>query len=328
MKKTIIGFAVSALLSALCSSSSAQQSRKIPRIGYLTAVPPTAFATRIEAFRQGLSELGYIEGKNIIIELRSSEGIRGRIAALAEELVRLNLDVIVSGGSGATRALKAATSTIPIVMTRDSDPVANGFVASLARPGGNITGLSNLASDLAGKRLELLKESVPKLSRIAVFGTSTTVDDPRELKDIKNIARSFTVTVQYLDILGSKDIEPAFRAAAKSRVDAVLMNISGPISLANRNEIAELAIRNRLPAFYGLREYVEAGGLMHYGADFTDTDRRAAFYIDKILKGAKPAELPVEQPVKFEFIVNLKAAKQINLTIPPNVLVRADRVIR
>jgi putative ABC transport system substrate-binding protein len=309
-------------------NSDAQQPGKVPRIGYLTAVALSAYSTRVEAFRQGLREHGYVEGKNILIEWRSSEGIRQRTPVLAAELVHLNLNVIVSGGLGATRALKSATSTIPIVMTRDSDPMGNGFIASLARPGGNITGLSNLAFDLVGKRLELLKEVVPKLSRVAVFGNSTNEDDARELKEIEKTAAAFAIKVNYIDILSSKDIEPAFRAAVKARVGAIVMNISGPIAMGNRKEIAELAVKNRLPEIYGLREYVEAGGLMNYGADLDESDRRAAIYVDKILKGAKPADLPVEQPKKFEFIVNLKAAKAIGLTIPPNVLVRADRVIR
>jgi putative ABC transport system substrate-binding protein len=309
-------------------NSDAQQPGKVPRIGYLTAVALSAYSTRVEAFRQGLREHGYVEGKNMLIEWRSSEGIRQRTPVLAAELVHLNLNVIVSGGLGATRALKSATSTIPIVMTRDSDPIGNRFIASLARPGGNITGLSNLAFDLVGKRLELLKEVVPKLSRVAVFGNSTNEDDARELKEIEKTAAAFAIKVNYIDILSSKDIEPAFRAAVKARVGAIVMNISGPIAMGNRKEIAELAVKNRLPEIYGLREYVEAGGLMNYGADLDESDRRAAIYVDKILKGAKPADLPVEQPKKFEFIVNLKAAKAIGLTIPPNVLVRADRVIR
>jgi putative ABC transport system substrate-binding protein len=328
MKKKITILTLSAMLFAPCVSSQAQQPVKIPRIGYLTAVSLFAYSTRVEAFRQGLREHGYVEGNNIVIEWRSSEGIRERTPALAAELVRLKVDVIVSGGLGATRAAKAATSTIPIVMTRDSDPVANGFVASLARPGGNITGLSNLSLDLMGKRLELLKEIIPKLSRVAVFGTSTNEDNARELREIQNTAGAFGVKVHYLDILSSKDIDTAFRTAVKARVEAVVMNISGPIAMGNRKEIAELAVKNRLPAIYTLREYVEAGGLMNYGADLNDSDRRAAIYVDKILKGLKPADLPVEQPKKFEFIINLKAAKQIGLTIPPNVLVRADKVIK
>jgi putative ABC transport system substrate-binding protein len=328
MKRTILILTLGFIVKMGLGLAEAQQPGKVPRIGYLTAVALSAYSTRMEAFRQGLREHGYVEGKNILIEWRLSEGRRDRTAALAAELVDLKVNVIVSGGLGATRALKAATSTIPIVMTRDSDPIGNGFVVSLARPGGNITGLSNLATDLMGKRLELLKEVVPKLARVAGFGTSTNEDDARELKEIQITAAAFGMKVQYIDILSSKDIDPAFRTAVKVRAEAIVMNITGPIAMGNRKEIAELAIKNRLPAIYGLREHVEAGGLMNYGADFEESDRRAAINVDKILKDAKPADLPVEQPITFEFIVNLKAAKQIGLTIPPNVLMRADRVIR
>jgi putative ABC transport system substrate-binding protein len=328
MNKKMVLFLLAAVILGLVSSTEAQKPAKVPRIEYLTAVSLSAYSTRIDAFRHGLREHGYIEGKNIIIEWRSSEGKGESTAMLASELVRLNVAVIVSGGLGATRAVKAATSTIPIVMTRDSDPVENGFVASLARPGGNITGLSNVSSDLVGKRLELLREIVPKLSRVAVFGTSNNEDNTRELREIENTAGVLGVKVQYLDILTSKDIDTAFRAAANARVDAAIMNISGPIAMGSRKEIAELAVKHRLPAVHTLREYVEAGGLMNYGADLNDSDRRAAIYVDKILKGAKPADLPVEQPTKFELVINLKTAKQIGLTIPPNVLARADRVIK
>jgi len=326
-RSVALGF-LSMLISVWSDITQAQQAAKMPRIGYLTAVPLSAYTTRIDAFRQGLREQGFTEGKNIVVEWRSSEGDRERTAALAAELVRLKVDVLVSGGLGATRALKTATSTIPIVMTRDSDPVGNGFIASLANPGGNITGLSDVSLDLVGKRLELLKEIVPKLTRVAVLGTTTNAANARELKEIENSAAALGVKVQYLDILSSKDIDTAFRAATKARVEAVVMNISGPIGLNNRKEIAELAVKHRLPAIYSLREYVEAGGLMNYAADLNDSDRRAAIYVDKILKGTKPADLPVEQPMRFEFVVNLKAAKAIGLTIPPNVLVRATKVIR
>ena len=213
-------------------------------------------------------------------------------------------------------------------MTQDRDPVGNGFVASLARPGGNITGLSTLAPELSGKRLELLKEIVPKLSRVAVFGTSTSPGNAQALREMELAAGALKVKLQYLDVLDPKDIETAFRAASKGRADAVLMMVAGPVLSAHRTQIAELAVKNRLPAIYTRPEFVEAGGLMTYGVNITDLDRRAATYVDKILKGAKPADLPVEQPTKFEFIINLKAAKQIGLTIPPNVLVRADRVIK
>jgi putative ABC transport system substrate-binding protein len=241
--------------------------------------------------------------------------------------VSLKVDVIVTGGPSATRAAKGATSTIPIVMSTDPDPVANGFVASLARPGGNITGLATLAPELSGKRLELLKETVPKLSRVAVFGTSTTPGNAQNIKETELAARAFGLQLQSLDVRAPKDMETAFRAAGKARADSIIV-LSGPMVNSHRSQIVDLAVKSRLPAIYPWPEYVEDGGLMSYGPSLTDLNRRAATYVDKILKGRKPADLPVEQPIKFEFIVNLKAAKQIGLTIPPNVLVRADRVIR
>jgi putative ABC transport system substrate-binding protein len=269
-----------------------------------------------------------VEGKNIVIEWRYAEGKRDRVPALAAELVRLKVDIIVSDSATITRALKGATSTIPIVMTNDGDPVGQGFVASLAHPGGNITGLSTLSPELSGKRLELLKETVAKLSRVAVFGTSTSASNAQELKEVELAAGALGLKLQYLDVLGPKDFETAFRAAAKQRSGAVLMNVSGGIMSFQRKEIPELAVKSRLPVIYHRPNYVEAGGLMSYGPNFIDLDRRAATYVDKILKGRKPDDLPVEQPMKFEFVVNLKAAKQIGLTVPPNVLVRADKVIR
>jgi putative ABC transport system substrate-binding protein len=242
--------------------------------------------------------------------------------------VRLKVDAIVGTGLGDIRAAKEATATIPIVMVVDSDPVGRGFITSLARPGGNITALSTLAPELSGKRLEVLKEIVPKLSRVAVFGTSTSAGNAQEVREIELAAGAFGVKLQYLDVLGPKDFETAFREASKGRADAVLMMVSGSLAGDQRTEIAELAVKSRLPVIYQRREYVEAGGLMSYGVSITDLDRRAATYVDKILKGAKPADLPVEQPTKFELVINLKTAKQIGLTIPPNVLARADRVIK
>ncbi len=306
----------------------AQQAGKIPRIGWLTGPSLAANSARIEAFRQGLRELGYVEGKNIVIEWRSAEGKLDRLPALAAELVRLKVDIIVSGGLGPTRAAKEATITIPIVMTNDGDPVGTGIVASLARPGGNITGLSTLAPELSGKRLELLKEIVPKLSRVAVFRTSTQAGNAQMLREVELAAKAFGVQLQYLDVLDPKDFATAFRAASEGRAQAVLMMVAGAVAIAHRTEIVELAVKSRLPVMYERQEYVDAGGLMTYGVKQTDLDRRAATYVDKILKGRTPADLPVEQPMKFEFIINLKAAKQIGLTIPPNVLVRANRVIR
>src|SRR5262245_46270743 len=327
-KRKLGSFALCAMLFALWFPAEAQQPAKIPRIGYLGAVSSTANLARVQAFRQGLRDLGYVEGKTIVIEWRSAEGKLDRLPALAAELVRLKVDVIVTTGRIPTRAAKEATSTIPIVMTQDSDPVANVFVASLARPGGNITGLSTLAPELSGKRLELLKEVIPKLSRVAVFGTSTHPGNAQILREVELAAGEFGVKLQYLDVLSPKDIETALRAAGKGRAEAVLIMLAGAIALPHRAEIVDLAEKSRLPAIHLSSLYVDAGGLMSYSANLTDLDRRSATYVEKILKGATPADLPVEQPTKFELIINLKAAKQIGLTIPPNVLARAGKVIK
>jgi ABC-type uncharacterized transport system substrate-binding protein len=328
MKKKIMILTLCAMLLALSVSVEAQQPNKVPRIGYLIASSPSPNSARIEALRQGLRELGYIEGKNIVIDWRSAEGKADRLPSLATALVRLKAEVIVTAGPLPTRAAKEATSAIPIVMTQDPDPVGNGFVASLARPGGNITGLSTLAPEPSGKQLELLKEIIPKLSRMAVLGTSTQPGSAQRLREVELAAGGFGVKLQYLDVLSPKDIETAFQAASKGRADAILMMVAGGVTTSHRTQIVDLAVKSRLPAIYNSAENVEAGGLMSYGVNFTDLARRAATYVDKILKGAKPADLPVEQPTKFEFIINLKAAKQIGLTIPPNVLMRADKVIR
>jgi putative tryptophan/tyrosine transport system substrate-binding protein len=317
---------VAVVLLALGVTAEGQQS-KVPRIGYLGGATPSAVSDRIEAFRQGLRELGYIEGENLVIEWRPAEGKFDRLPALAAELVRLKVNIIVTGGPASTRAAKAATSTIPIVMAQDNDPVANGFVASLARPGGNITGLATLSPEIGGKRLELLKEIVPKLSRVAVLGTSTDPANAQLLKEVEFAAGALGVKLQYLDVLDPKDIETAFRDASKGRAEAVLA-LASPVLISQRAQLADLAVKSRLPAIYYSTEYVEAGGLMTYGVNLNDVARRAATYVDKILKGRKPADLPVEQPKKFEFIINLKAAKQIGLTIPQSVLYRADRVIK
>ena len=327
MKRKITGLTLSALLFALCVPVWAQQPAKVPRIGYLTQASASVIASRIEAFRQGLRDLGYVEGKNIIIEWRSAEEKFDRLPELAAELVRLKVDVIVSPGPGVTRPLKEATSTIPIVMAQDTDPVGSGFVASLARPGGNITGLASLAPEVGGKQLEFLKEISPKISRVAVIGNSTTPGDAQAIRETVLTAGSFEVYLRYLDVLDPKDIGTAFRTAAKGRADALLV-LGNPILNNHRKQVVELAVKHRLPATYTRPEYIDAGGLMYYGTNYNDLFRRAATYVDKILKGAKPADLPVEQPKKFELIVNLKAAKQIGLTIPPNVLARADKVIR
>ena len=318
--------AVAGTLASLCTSVQAQQSTKIPRVAYVLASSPSAVPARTEAFRRGLRELGYIEGKNIVVEYRSAEGAPESLPALMTELVRLKVDIIVSGGPESTRAAKAVTATIPIIMTQDTDPVANGFVAGLARPGGNITGLSNLAPELSGKRLELLKETLPMLSRVAVFGTSTGPGNTKALKELEVVAGTFRMKLQYLDILNPKDIDHTFQAL-KGQVEGIV-TLASPILNSNRRAVLQLAMKSRLAAIYHNSLYVEDGGLMFYGVNVAELDRRAATYVDKILKGAKPADLSVEQPTKFELVINLKAAKQIGLTIPPNVLARADKVIK
>jgi putative tryptophan/tyrosine transport system substrate-binding protein len=326
--RKLVGFSIIAFVLVVAGAVvQAQQPTKIPRIGYLGFGDPSVNLARIEAFRQGLRELGYVEGKNIFIEWRSADGNADRLPSLAAELVRLKVDVIVTNGPYSTRAAKAATVTIPIVMAAVGDPVGDGIVASLARPGGNITGLSSVAPELSGKRLELLKEIVPKLSRVAVFGSSSNPNTAGSLRELELAAGALKVKLQYLDVLSPKDIETAFRAAVKARAEAVLW-LTGSLFNSQRIQVVELAVKSWLPAIYGSQAIVEAGGLMSYGVTNLDLDRRAATYVDKILKGAKPADLPVEQPKKFEFVINLKAAKQIGLTIPPNVLVRADKVIK
>jgi putative ABC transport system substrate-binding protein len=315
------------MLLGLSFSADPQQPKKVPRIGFLLGATPSANTVRIEAFRQGLRDLGYVEGKNIVIEERYAEGKLDRLPALAAELVRLKVDIIVSAGPTVTRVAKEATVTIPTVMGFDDDPVGSGFVASLARPGGNITGLSALSPELSGKQLEILKEIIPKLSRVAVIGSSTHPGTVQSIKEMEFAAAAFKVQLQNVDVLDPKDIETAFGAASKGRADAVL-ELTSVVTNSHRKQIVELAVKNRLPAIYYTSEWVEDGGLMTYGVSIADLYRRAATYVDKILKGAKPADLPVEQPTKFEFVINLKAAKQIGLTIPPNVLVRADKVIK
>jgi putative ABC transport system substrate-binding protein len=310
------------------SFAQVKAAEKIPRIGYLTNSPLGADSPSQDAFRRGLRDLGYIEGKDFVIEWRSGERNRDRQRALAAELVRLKVALIVAGGSGDIRAAKEATSTIPIVMVNSGDAVGSGFVASLARPGGNITGLATLRPELSGKRLELLKEIVPRLTRVAYIATSGSGDQTQIVKELEVAAKPLAVRLHHLEIHGPKDFESAFQAAAKERAEAILFRVAGPIISPHRKAVADLAIKSRLPAMYEDAQEVEAGGLLSYGVNDLDLYRRAATYVDKILKGAKPADLPVEQPTKFELVINLTAAKQIGLTIPPNVLARADRVIR
>src|SRR5215831_12248317 len=314
------------MLLAVAVIAEAQQPTKIPRIGYLTAATEGQ-SVRIEAFWQGLRELGYVEGKNIVIEYRYAEGVADRFPNLAAELVKLKADIIVVSGTPATQAAKNATKTIPILMSSVADPVGTGLIASLAHPGGNVTGLSNLYEDLGGKQLELLKEAFPKISRMAVLWDPVNVGNVLLLKNLKVAAGTLRITLQPLEVHVPDDLESAFAAITREGASAlsVLMN---SVTGTYRSRIVDFAAKSRLPAIYGESRWVDAGGLMSYGPDYIDIWRRTATYVDKILKGAKPAELPVQQPTKFEFVINLKAAKQIGLTIPPNVLARADRVIK
>jgi putative ABC transport system substrate-binding protein len=319
----VFGIALCAVLFALCITAEAQQPTRIYRVGYLS--PRNGPEGREETFLKGLRGLGYVEGQNIVIEWRFAEEKPERLPGLAAELVRLNVDVLVTFTTPAVKATKQATKSIPIVMANVGDPIAAGFVASLARPGGNITGLTNLSSALGGKRLELLKEVIPKLSRVAVFWHPDA--HAPSLRELENDARGLRVELSPAIVRSSADFESAFQAAAKARAEG-LITLPNSLLVDFRKQITELAVKNRLPAIYPNREIVLAGGLMAYGPDINDNYRRAAILVDKILKGTKPADLPVEQPKKFEFVINLKTAKQIGVTIPPNVLARADRVIR
>jgi len=307
----------------------AQQAGKIPRIGFLFSGDLSEASARIEAFRQGLRELGYVEGENIVIEQRSSGEKPDILSNLAGELVGLKVAAIVTMGTEPTKAAKDATGTIPIVMTYVSDPIGFGFVASLARPGGNITGLTNLGPELSGKRLELLKEVLPQTSRVIVLLSPGNPIHTFLLKEMQAPAGALGIKLLSLELRGRspKQVEEAFGTLKYSHSDA-LMVLPPPFNSLAMKRIVELAVKKRLPTTYHWKEYVEAGGLMYYGANLPEMYRRAAAYVDKILKGAKPAGLPVEQPTKFELIINLKAAKQIGLTIPPNVLARADKVIK
>jgi len=319
---SVLCVALCALLSTLCVPAEAQQPGKIPHIGFLSLS-----GANQEAFRQGLRDLGYIEGKNIAIDSRAAANRTDRLSVLAGELVDLKVDVIVAAGSQAVGAAQRATKSIPIVMTSSSDPVGTGFVASLAHPGGNITGLSLLGPDLSTKRLEMLKEIVLGVSRVAVFWNP---DDPAakiSLRETEDAAKALALHLQILETREASDFQSAFRAASKERARALIL-LPAPIMSTQAKQIAELALKNNLPAISTVSEFPNAGGLMSYGANLAELYRRAATYVDKILKGTKPTDLPVEQPTKFEFIVNLKAAKQIGLTIPPNVLARADKVIK
>ena len=323
-----IGLAVILALSLALAplAGEAQQAGKMPRIGVLSG-PLSANQARIKAFREGLGELGYVEGKSIVIEWRFLEDKGDRLPALAVELTRLKVDVLVAFGPRSTQAAKEATNTIPIVMAQVNDPIGAGFVASLARPGGNITGLSTMAPELSGKRLELLEEIVPKLSRVAVFGTSTLPGNAQSVKETELAAKKLGLQLQYLGVEDPKDLDTAFRNAVSWRAHAIIF-LQSPVFGSRRKALVELAVKNRLPAIYPHSDYMDAGGLMFYGPSTTDLFRRAATFVDKILKGSKPADLPVEQATKFELVINLKTAKALGLTIPQSVLGRADQVIQ
>ena len=327
MKRIITVLTLCAMLFALSYSASAQQPKKIPRIGYLSASGDAKNpGPLVEAFRQGLRDLGYIETKNILVEYRYLEGKSEATPRLVGELVQLKVDVLVLGPQPAIRAAKQATKSIPIVMVTSQDPVAAGFVSSLARPGGNITGLTRLTRELSGKRLELLKEAVPGISRVGALSSPTQALS--DLKFYEAPASALKIQLQLLELRPpNPDIDAVFLAAARERFSA-LITVSGTLVDRYAKRIMDLAIKNRLPSMHEKSDYVDAGGLMSYAADDDEQHRRVAYYVDRILKGTQPADLPVEQPTKFEFVINLKTAKQIGLTIPPNVLVRADRVIR
>ena len=329
MRNKIFCLALSAMLFALSSPAAAQQPKKVPQIGILTPVPVSARVNVFEAFRKGLRELGYIEGKNIAIEIRSAEGKQERFPALAAGLVRLKVDIIVvAGGNTLIRAAMNATKTTPIVMAgAGPDPVEAGFVESLARPGAKVTGVSTLSGELGGKRLELFKEAVTKIARVAILYDPAIPATIVQLKDVQTAARALGLTIQAWEIRGTDDFDRVFAAMGKERPDGLYVLRSLQMNV-NEKRIVGFALKSRLPSVYSHREAVEAGGLMYYGADFAESYRRVAYYVDRILKGAKPAELPVEQPTKFELVINLKTAKQIGLTIPQSVLFRADKVIR
>ena len=330
MSKNALRLTLAAMLFALSFPAQAQQGKKIWRIGYLSGTDAATESTRAGAIRLALRERDYIEGQNIAIDYRYAEGKRDRLPQLAAELVRLKVDIILAaGGDALIQAAMNATKTIPIVMSGGgSDPVEARHVESLARPGGNITGITNLQRELGGKRLELLKEAVPNVVRVAVVYDPAVRNNVRDVKEVfPAVARALRLTIQSWEVGAAGDFEKVFAALNKQRPDGLYVG-GGPLMLANRKRIAALALKSRLPSMYVRREFVEAGGLMFYGADLAESYRRVAYYIDKILKGAKPADLPVEQPTKFELVINLKTAKQIGLTIPQSMLYRADKVIK
>jgi putative tryptophan/tyrosine transport system substrate-binding protein len=331
MRRKILSAVLTILFLATVDPAQAQQPKKVPRIGYLSALDPASESFRSEPIRLALRELGYIEGQTIAIEYRYTEGKQDRLPELAAELVRLKVDLIViGGGQDSIRAAMNATKTIPIVMVgAGADPVRAGLVENLARPGGNVTGFTNFSRELGGKRLELLKEAIPKLVRVVVLYDPAVPGTSREVKeDLPVAARALELTVRSWEVRAADDFEKVFAALNKQRPDGLYVPGGGQVMNANQKRIADLALKSRLPSMYGTREYVEADGLMSYGADQADSYRRVAYYVNRILKGAKPADLPVEQPTKFELVINLKTAKQIGVTIPQSMLYRADKVIK
>jgi putative ABC transport system substrate-binding protein len=326
-RRSVLVVAFGAFLFALSVSARAQQPTKVPRIGLQVVSPRDLNVTRIEAFRRGLQELGYFEGKNLRIEYRYAEGRLDLLPALASELVQQQVDVIVTVGTPGVLAAKNATGTIPIVFVSVSDPVKNGVVASLARPGGNVTGLSILAPELSRKRLELLKDAFPNVTRVLVLWNPTSSGESLSFTETLGVAKALGVQLHSMEVRGASDFESGFQRARKARVQA-LITLPSPVVNSNLKQVVEFAARSRLPAMYFTPEFVDGGGLMSYAPSFTDQFRRAATYVDKILKGANPADLPVEQPTEFELVINLASAKQIGLTIPPSVLARADRLIK
>jgi putative tryptophan/tyrosine transport system substrate-binding protein len=326
-KKIIFILLVGLAVASVGFAEARQAAKKIPRVGLLSVNPASVQKDRVEAFREALRKLGYIEGQNISVEYCFADNKPERMPMLAAGLVDLNVDVIVTTGSSATHPAKDATPAIPIVMMSDNDPVASGFVTSLARPGGNVTGLTNITKDLGDKRLELLKEIIPKLSRVAVFTDLTNVTERIGLDEIESTARVLKLQTQRFELAKVEDFDSQFQAIMKWRPGG-LMTTGGSLMSGHRKRIVEFAAKNKLPAMYNREEFVEAGGLVSYATSIIDLARRAATYVDKILKEEKPSDVPVEQPTKFELVINLKTAKQIGLTIPPNVLARADKVIK
>jgi putative ABC transport system substrate-binding protein len=328
MRKTIIGLPLSALLFAVCVSAQAQQAKKVYRIGFISPSSSATAAPNLEAFRQGLRGQGYVEGENIAIEIRWAEGSAERLPHLVAELIQLKVDVMVVGGATGALAAKNARTTTPVVFAAVTDPLGYGLIESLARPGGNITGVAlALGEGFSGKWVELLKEAVPKVGRVAVFRNPAHPLAEVFLRETQAAGRAFGVRLAFLETQDPSQLGSALSRIEKERAGALIVTPS-PFFTSQRTLIVDFVARRHLPSMFFAKEFVDAGGLMSYGPSFPDSYRRAAIYVDKILKGTKPADLPVEQPMKFEFVINLKTAKQIGLTIPPNVLVRADRVIK